>query len=110
MGARVLQLGCTIQCPHGGNAIAVTQNTRVKLGGAPALLASDTFTVVGCSFPPSGPPSPCVTIEWQSPATRLKIGGQPVLLETSVGLCKAATQAVQGPAVVSGVQTRVTAS
>jgi hypothetical protein len=110
MGTSVLQLGCTIQCPHGGSAICVTQNARVKLGGAPALLVSDSFTVVGCSFPPSGPPSPCVTIEWQAPAARVKVGGTPVLLETSIGLCKAATQAVQGPAVVSGVQTRVKAS
>jgi hypothetical protein len=109
MGAPILQLGCTIQCPHGGVATVVPSNTRVKVGGAFALLPTDTFTIAGCAFSlPSGP-SPCVTIQWAAEATRVKVGGTGPLLATSVGLCKAATQAVQGPAVVTGAQTRVTA-
>jgi hypothetical protein len=108
MGAPILQMGCTIQCPHGGMATPVPSNTRVLVGGAPALLVSDTFLVAGCPFTiPPGSPMPCVTIQWTVPAVRTKVNGTPVLLQTSVGLCLAATQAPQGPAMVSGVQTKV---
>ena len=110
MGTAILQQGCTIQCPHGGQATVVPTNTRVKVDGAFALLPTDVFTIAGCPFTLPGPtPSPCLTIQWQAEATRVKINGTGPLLETSVGLCKAATQAVQGPATVSGVQTKVKA-
>jgi hypothetical protein len=110
MGAAILQQGCTIQCPHGGQATVVAGNTKVKVDGAPALLPSDTFTIAGCPFTlPPGTPSPCVTIQWSAEATKAKINGTGPLLDTSVGLCKAATQAVQGPATVSGAQTKVKA-
>jgi hypothetical protein len=110
MGVAILQMGCTIQCPHGGQASVVPSNFRVKVDGAFALLPTDVFIVAGCAFTlPNGTPSPCLTIEWQAEATRVKINGTGPLLETSVGLCKAPTQAVQGPATVSGVQTKVKA-
>jgi hypothetical protein len=110
MGAAILQQGCTIQCPHGGQASVVPTNFRVKVDGAFALLPTDVFIIAGCAFTlPNGTPSPCLTVEWQAEAMRVKIGGTGPLLETSVGLCKAATQAVQGPATVSGVQTKVKA-
>ena len=108
MGAPILQLGCTIQCPHGGRASVVNTNTRVRLSGNYALLATDTYTIAGCPFTlPSGAPHPCVTIQWTAPAQRVTVNGNHVLLQTSVGLCKAADQLVQGTALVSGVQTRV---
>ncbi len=108
MAAAILQMGCTIQCPHGGQASVVPTNTRVKVDGAFALLPNDTFLIAGCPFtlPPSTP-SPCLTIQWSAEAVRVKVTGTGPLLETSVGLCKAATGAVQGPATVSGAQTKV---
>lgn len=107
MAAPILQLGVTMQCPHGGTGSVVNTNTRVKVGGGFALLATDTYTIAGCPFTlPSGTPHPCVTIQWTAPATRVKVGGNPVLLQSSVGLCTAADQAVQGTAIVSGVQTQ----
>ncbi len=110
MGAAILQQGCTIQCPHGGQAAVVPANARVKVDGAFALLPTDVFTIAGCPFTlPGGVPSPCMTIQWLGEATRVKIEGTGPLLETSVGLCKAATQAVQGTALVSGSQTKVKA-
>lgn len=110
MAPAILQMGCTIQCPHGGQATPVPTNTRVKVDGALALLPADTFLIAGCAFTLPGPtPSPCLTIQWSGEATRVKINGTGPLLETSVGLCKAATQAVQGPATISGAQTRVKA-
>lgn len=110
MAAAILQMGCTIQCPHGGQATVVPGNSRVKVDGAFALLPTDVFLVAGCPFTLPGPtPSPCLTIEWQGEATRVTVNGTGPLLETSIGMCKAGTQAVQGPASVSGVQTRVKA-
>jgi len=111
MGSAVLQFGCTIQCPHGGQATPTPTNTKVKVDGAFALLPADTFIIAGCSFTLPGPtPSPCLTIQWSGEATRVKINGVGPLLETSTGLCKAATQAAQGSASVSGAQTKVKAT
>jgi hypothetical protein len=107
MGANILDLGCTIKCPHGGQATVVPGNLQVKVGGNLALLATDTMIIAGCSFNVSGAPVPCVTIEWTAPATRDSVNSTPVLLQTSVGLCLNATNAPQGTAIVSGVQTKV---
>lgn len=107
MGAKILDSGCSIQCPHGGKATIVTGNTRVKVDGPFALLATDTFIISGCSFTvPPGTPMPCLTIQWLAPATRVKVNQTPVLLQTSVGLCLNATNAPQGTAVVNGNQTK----
>ena len=109
MAVPILQQGCSIQCMHGAPATVVSTNMRVMVGGAPALLKTDVFTVVGCPFqiPPVPTPSPCITIEWTAEATLVTVGGTAVLLQTSVGLCKNAQGAVQGTAIVSGVQTQV---
>ena len=111
MASAILQMGCTIQCPHGGQATAVPSNSKVKVDGAFALLPTDTFIIAGCSFtlPPSVP-SPCLTIQWLGEATKVKINGTGPLLESSTGLCKAATQAPQGQASISGAQTKVKAT
>ncbi|HEX2254002.1 MAG TPA: hypothetical protein VHQ65_12100 [Thermoanaerobaculia bacterium] len=110
MAAPVLQLGCTVQCPHGGMATPVNSNTRVRLGGAFALLAADPWLVAGCPLNVAGAPHPCLTVEWSGAAQKVTVDGQPVLLATSVGLCKAGDGLVQGPALVSGAQTRVLGS
>lgn len=108
MGAAILQQGCTIKCPHGGTGSVINTNTRVKVDGNFALLSTDTYTIAACPFTLPGPkPSPCVTVQWTAEATKVKVVSKPVLLETSVGLCKSAEQVVQGTALVSGVQTRV---
>src|SRR5688500_1920452 len=99
MPALILQLGVTIQCPHGGMGTVANTNLRVKVAGAFALLATDTCTIAGCPFTIGTTPHPCVLVEWQSPAQRVKVGGKPVLLQSSIGLCKAADQAVQGNAI-----------
>lgn len=106
MGGRILQMGCTIQCPHGGTAKVVTTNDRVKVDGSFALLVEDKTTITGCSFTTGGNPHPCVAIEWKNAAKRVSVNGKPVLLQNSIGLCKAADEVVQGQAVITGVQTR----
>ena len=107
MGAFILQFGCTIQCPHGGMGVVSPANTKVKVNGAFALLSSDVFTIAGCPFVMGSSPHPCTTIQWVNEATKVKVNGTPVLLNSSIGLCKAADGLVQGPAIITGFQTRV---
>ncbi len=107
MGAAILQMGCTIQCPHSGLATMSPSNTRVKVGGGFAILSTDMMTIAGCPFMIGNTSSPCVTIQWTNEATRVKVLGKPVLLETSIGLCKNPSGAPQGTAIISGVQTKV---
>lgn len=107
MAAFILQMGCTIQCPHGGMTTVTTSNTKVKVDGAFALLVADTFIIAGCPLNVLGAPHPCVTIQWQNEAKKVKVTGKPVLLQNSIGLCKAADQVVQGTATIAGFQTKV---
>lgn len=110
MPGLVLDAGTTIACPHGGQVTVAPRSTRVTLGGKPPLLVDDIATVAGCAFNISGAPSPCVRVQWLMPATRMTVEGSPVLLSTSIGLCVSAAGVPQGPAIVIGYQTRVTAS
>ena len=103
----LLDAGVTITCPHGGTATATPSATKVTLGGKPPLLVDDVVTISGCSLNVSGAPSPCLQVQWQLPAMRVKVESKAVLLDTSVGLCVNAASAPQGTALVSGFQTRV---
>jgi hypothetical protein len=109
MPGYVLTAASTVQCTHGGSATATPSNTSVLADGSPMLVESDTHTVAGCSFNVSGTPSPCVTIAWSAAATKVKVNGSAVLLQSSIGQCKAATGAVQGVAIVANTQTKVKA-
>lgn len=96
-----------MMCPHGGQVTVIPSQTKMKLGGSPALLASDAAIVVGCAFAPGPKPQPCVSVQWVGQATRVKVNGQPVLLQSSSGLCKSAEGIVQGTVIITGVQTKV---
>ena len=104
----MLDVGSVITCTHGAPCTHVPSQQRVLINGVPALTAMDTNAVAGCPFTlPNGTPSPCVTVQWVVPAARVQLMGQPALVQTSGALCKAATQAPQGPPVVSTVHPRV---
>jgi hypothetical protein len=107
MPGYVLHQGMSITCPHGGTGTLVPTAVRVRVGGNPVACVNDVTTIAGCAFNVSGAPSPCLLVRWQMPATRVKAMGQPVLLSSSLGLCVNAAQAPQGPATVSGYQTKV---
>jgi uncharacterized Zn-binding protein involved in type VI secretion len=108
MPGELVQVGATIQCPHGGQATIAPSNQRVKAGGAPVAVMSDTTTVAGCTFTVPGPkPQPCVKVQWLAPALRVKVMGQAVLLKDSKGLCQSAEQIPQGPPNVLMTQLRV---
>ena len=95
-----------MMCPHGGTVIATPGSIRAS-ADAPVLRGSDTFTIVGCPFPPTGTPHPCVSVNWVFTAQRVKHGGDFVLTESSVGLCLAGDQAAQGTVLVLATQPQV---
>lgn len=84
----LLHLGSTVMCAHGGQAQPTVPNPRVKVGGQPIVTQTTMYTIAGCPFTtPSGAPMPCVTAQWVSGATRVRAGGQPVLLQDSQAVC-----------------------
>ena len=101
-------VGATAQCPHGGQVVAVPTSPRVFVSGQPVATMANVTTVTGCPFTvPPGKPQPCVLVRWLVPAARVFASGQPVLLQTSVGICQSADQIPQGPPIIAATQTRV---
>ena len=98
-------------CPHAGQVSVISANSRVMVGGQPVATMSDTYTVAGCIFQiPFGvgtKPQPCVTVQWLEPALRVRVNGQPVILNGSLGLCQSIEQIPQGPPLVTTTQMRV---
>jgi hypothetical protein len=105
MADAILTTASTLMCPHGGQVQLSTSNSQANIEGSPALLLSDRHTVSGCPFTlPSGTPQPCVSVQWLVGATQTQVGGVPVLLANSVGLCLSAAQIPQGLPSVAQVQ------
>lgn len=108
MSGFLVHVGATIMCPHAGQASVITSNSRVMVGGQPVGTLNDTYLIAGCPFTtPGGKPQPCVKINWLVPASRVKVNGQPVILQSSSGLCLSAEQAPQGPPNIIVTQSRV---
>jgi len=109
MATPLFHVGAQAMCPHGGQVTTIASSPRVTVGGQPVATLADTFLVAGCAFtvPPSKP-QPCMKVQWLVPATRVFVGGQPVILQTSNGLCLSAEQIPQGPPSVVMTQMRVT--
>ncbi len=100
-------VGVVAMCPHAGQISAAASSPRVRATGQPVVTSADTFPIAGCVFNISGSPHPCTTVRWLATATRVRVGGQPVILQTSAGLTIAADQAPQGSPVVITGQLRV---
>jgi hypothetical protein len=109
MPGPVSHVGAVTICPHGGQVSAVTSNTRVLVGGMPAVTLADTFPVAGCAFAVGPKPQPCLTARWLVVATRVTVMGQPVVIQGGTGLCFSPEQAPQGPPTVVSAQPRVVA-
>src|SRR6266550_2682181 len=106
MPGPVVQVGAVMLCPHGGQVSAVPSNSRVLVGGAPALVLTDMCMVAGCVFVVGPKPQPCVTVRWLAGATRVLVNGQPALVQSATGLAQSAEQAPQGPPTVISCQPR----
>ncbi|MEU4244757.1 hypothetical protein [Actinoplanes sp. NPDC026619] len=101
-----LTASSVLMCPHGGSVSPVAGNTVLTLGGTAILLSDDSFPIGGCAFAPSAP-HPCVQVEWMVTAQRAAAGGAAPLTTDSVGLCKAADGAPQGPVQIQTTQPTV---
>lgn len=107
MSGSLLQFGFVAQCPHGGSVQATSPSARVRLNQQPAVTLNDQSVVAGCGFVVGFKPQPCASVTWLVAAQRVRIEGQPALLQTSGGLCRSADQIPQGPPLISSSQTRV---
>lgn len=84
----ILHQGATVLCMHAGQAQPTAPNPRVKVGGQPVVTQPTVYMVAGCALPP--PPianGPCVSAQWVTAATRVRVGGMPVLLQDSQAIC-----------------------
>lgn len=105
----LVHVGASLTCTHAAPVNIASSNTRVLVSGMPVATLADMFLVAGCPFTVPGPKlQPCVKVQWVTPAARVLVNGQPVILQASVGLCQSAEQIPQGPPVVVATQTRVT--
>lgn len=108
MPGPLYHVGAAAMCPHGGQVTTISSNTRVLVSGMPVATMSDTSMIAGCAFTVPGPkPQPCVKVQWLVPAARVMVNAQPVLLQTSSGLCLSPEQIPQGPPSILTTQTRV---
>ena len=107
MPGPLYHVGVVATCAHAGQITALAASPRVRVSGQPAVTAADTFVIAGCAFNVSSAPHPCVKVQWIAPATRVRIGGQAAVLQTSPGFTVAADQAPQGAPVVISGQVRV---
>lgn len=107
MAGHLLTSATVATCPHGAPVAFTPSQSRVLADGAPVLLVSDQATVTGCPFVVGTVASPCVTVRWVAPSTRVRVTDTLVLLSTSVGLCHSAASVPQGLVQLSSHQTRV---
>jgi len=100
----LVHVGATVQCTHLGTATPTAPNPRVLVSGQPTVTMAAPYAVAACPFNVSGSPSPCVTAQWTSAATRVFSNGQPLVLLDSQATC--APNAT--PLVILATQVRVT--
>lgn len=102
----LVHVEASVTCAHGGQAQPQppAPNPRVFLAGQPVVTLSEPYEVKeGCPFNVSGAPSPCKTAKWMSGATKIRAGGDPVVLIDSQAVC-----APNGtPLLITKTQTRV---
>jgi hypothetical protein len=102
----LLHAGSILRCSHGGKATSVAPNPRVTVLGQPILSQNSDFVIAGCALAKTNPAAGrCVTARFVTAASRVKAGGDPVLLDTSQAVC----MPTGTPLHIVQTQTRVTA-
>lgn len=104
MPGTLLHVGAAITCSHGGQAQPTAPNPRVLVNNQPIVTMAGPYAIAGCPFNISGSPSPCVTAQWVSAATRIMSNGMPVLLLDSQATCMPNGT----PLIITTTQPRVT--
>ncbi|MBN1204055.1 MAG: hypothetical protein JXB05_03915 [Myxococcaceae bacterium] len=108
MPGYLVHVGAQILCPHAGQTSVISSNVRVKVAGQYVATLNDNYMIAGCPFTvPPGTPQPCLKVQWLVGSVRVKVNGQPVVLQDSTGLCLNPMQAPQGPPNIAVVQPRV---
>lgn len=103
----LLTTSSIMMCPHGGQVMVTSTNTKVKAGGDFVVRSSDVFTIAGCPFNIAGAPHPCVQLQWVATNMRSKIMSDFSLSESSVGLCLAPDMTPQGTVLINFTQPQV---
>ena len=104
MTGEIVDAGSTVLCPHGGSATPAIPNGRVRIAGSSAATMSDRYIIDGCpASTPMGLPL-CRLARFITSASRVRVGGVPVLLRESRAVCEPSG----APAIVAAVQSRVT--
>jgi hypothetical protein len=102
----LVHVGAQVLCAHAGQATPTVPNPRVTVSGQPTVLLTTPYVVAGCTFPP--PPAangPCVTGQWLVGTTRVTSLGQPLVVQSSQGICAPTGT----PLLIVVTQTRVSA-
>lgn len=88
MPGYLLDEGAVVMCMHAGEAKPTVTNLKVKAGGQAIVTQSSVYTISGCALPPPIVANgPCLTAQWVSAASKVKAGGEPVLLQDSSAVC-----------------------
>jgi hypothetical protein len=83
----LLHQGATVMCMHAGQAQPTAPNPRMMVSGQPIVTQPAPYVVAGCPFILALVPSPCITAQWVTAASRVMAGGLPVLLQDSQAIC-----------------------
>jgi hypothetical protein len=102
----LVHVGAQVLCAHAGQATPTVPNPRVTVSGQPTVLLTTPYVVAGCTFPPpTAGNGPCVTGQWLVGTTRVASLGQPLVVQSSQGLCAPTGT----PLLIVVTQTRVSA-
>jgi hypothetical protein len=82
----LVHLGASVMCAHAGQAQPTAPNPHVLVGGQPVVTMAAPYAIAACGLTGSGAP-PCVTGQWIVAATRVLVGGTPVVLQDSTSTC-----------------------
>ena len=104
MGAPAVQMGATVICAHGGQAMPTMPSPRVLLGNQPVITLTSPWVVAGCGLTGSAPP--CVSAQFLVGSTRVMAGGAPLVIQTGTSTCVPTGTPLQ----VLVTQVRVTAT
>jgi hypothetical protein len=85
MAGFLVQMGATVICAHGGQAMPTAPNPRVLAAGQPTVLLSTPWSVAGCPLVPP-PLPPCVMGQWIVGTVRVLSNGQPLVVQSGTGI------------------------
>jgi hypothetical protein len=105
MPGYLIDASATVNCAHPpGQAQPTLTSPRVSVGGQPVVTQPPSWTVSSCTLPaPPNGNGPCATARWTPAPTRVRVGGQAVLLSDASATCLPSGT----PLVVAVTQVRV---